>query len=181
MKHVLWVLLLAGCASAPSTAPARRSEPRRVPTAPAAPAPVRPYGTLDLDAKDEPLARVLDAIADAADRPIAASLSSATCVTLTLHAVPWRDALDYVVTAYHLDRKDSGRLIVVKEPPHNHLQASGASPTTWLLLLARQAGFSVVLPGHLEGEVDLELWDVRYEDALRASARTSGLDVEPVR
>jgi len=187
VKWLVLALLLAGCASAPSTgpAPATRRGVQQPGTAPvtsrAATPPAKAFGTLDLDVQDAPLARVLESIAEAADRPIAASVSTATRVTLTLHAAPWRDALDYVVAEYHLVRRDSGRMIVIDEPPRNHLEASDASPASWFLLLARQGGFSIILPGNLPGTIDAELWNVRYEDALRATARTSGLEVEPVR
>jgi type II secretory pathway component HofQ len=134
-----------------------------------------------LDVVDMPLSQVIDRIADAADRPIVASVSSATTVTLSLHEARWHDALDYLIATYHLQARLAGRILVIEEPPHVALEAQGASTASWLLLLARQGGLSIVLPGNLPGTVDAELHDVRFEDALRATARDQGLEVEPVR
>jgi hypothetical protein len=141
----------------------------------------RPYGTVELDEHDAPLTHTLEVVAEAANRPIAASVSTATRVTLTLHAAPWRDVLDYLVLEYHLVLRDTGKLIVLTEPPHNHLEAAGASPTSWYLLLARQGGMNIIIPGKLPGEIDAELFNVRYEDALRSTAHANGLEIEPVR
>ncbi len=184
MRRLVLALFLVGCASA-----ARSPAPSQPPAAPVrhAPSPVaptvepRPYGTVDLDERDAPLTHTLELVAEAADRPIAASVSTATRVTLALHAAPWGDVLDYLVFQYHLVRRDTGKLIVLTEPPHNHLEAAGASPTSWYLLLARQGGINIIIPGKLPGEIDAELWNVRYEDALRSTAHSNGLEVEPVR
>src|SRR5581483_6752546 len=102
MRRVLIasLLLVAGCASEPPPSPARRPKVETVPPAVArterTPEPVRPFGTVELDEHETPLARVIAKIADAADRPIIASVSTETLVTLTLRAAPWRDALDYL-------------------------------------------------------------------------------------
>jgi type II secretory pathway component HofQ len=181
MKHFLPLLLLAGCATAPAVTP------RPVAPAPArvepAPAPVveQRYGCLDLDAQDEPLARVLLEVAEVADRPLIAQVSTQTTVTLTLHSAHWEDVLAYLVSSCHLVKRNVGRAIVVEEPPRNRLEASDADLSTWLLTVARQGGINIIMPGKLEGTVTASLSNVRYEDALKACAETHGLALEPVK
>ncbi len=99
---------------------------------------------------------------------------------LDLRRVPWRAALDVVVSSVagaELIEEDDGAL-VVRARPDNRLRASGAPAREWLQLLASLAEVDVVLAPAGDEEVTLDLNDTDPLRAIEVTAQALGWRVE---
>jgi hypothetical protein len=174
------VFVLAGCAAAPEPAPAVAPVKRAAPIAAAkAPveAPAPPKRSVDLDVRDASLTSVIESVAQQVGVPMVLRGESDDKVTLSLHACPWRDVLAYLARAYKLRVREDRGLVVVEVPVRTTVQATAAAPATWFQLLAKQGDRSIIMPGHLEGQIDADLKDVDFIEALVATARANGYEV----
>jgi hypothetical protein len=136
-----------------------------------------PAGLVDLDAKDESIEDVLRQIARQVHFPIVVKGGAPDRVSLSVTRAPWRDVVAWLARVGRLEVREERRALVLDAGPRNSIQAAGAPASVFFPLLATQAGKSVIMPGGVRGELDLDLKNVRFERALAASAAMIGYDV----
>jgi type II secretory pathway component HofQ len=141
-----------------------------IPLAAAAP----PAGRVTLDVTDESVREVLRSIAAEAGVNIVLDPEVDARITLRLMDVGWRDALDVIARDARLRVVEEGDLVRLSRPPLIRMEFQDADVRTALLVIAAQAGVSIVIPADIQGKVSLSLKDVPWMDALDAVAASSG-------
>jgi hypothetical protein len=98
-------------------------------------------------------------------------------VSIALRHAPWHDALLTLaqLTRCHVDER--GSVFVLSQPPKITLQATDTPALQWFQLLAAEAGKNVVVAPEVKGEVTLDLHEVKWQDALEATALAMGYEV----
>jgi hypothetical protein len=137
---------------------------------------------ITLDAVDARLAKVLEEIeANLEDHRVRAQDPYGWRVTISLHDVPWLDAVQALarVTQCKVHERDDD--VVLTRRAYVHLRLSRADLRLVLSTLAARARRRLKLPAEVQGEVCAVLRAATSIDALRRIARAWGLELKEER
>lgn len=131
-----------------------------------------------LNAKDQPLADVIQFIRERANVNIILAEGVEEKVTIGLDKVAWRVALDLVAqkTGCVVVEK-SANVLLVEQPPRVTFEFLGADIKTVIDAIAKVSGASIVTAPAVEGSVHLRINDVPWRTALDTVSKSLGFVV----
>ncbi|RMG11434.1 MAG: hypothetical protein D6731_15550, partial [Planctomycetota bacterium] len=131
--------------------------------------------TISIDVENADLADVMELIGRQVNANILVDPSVKETVTLPLHDVPWREAVNLIakMTRCEVEERPGGVLLLT-QPPKVTIQFNEASVRTVLRLLAAYSGKNIVISPDVEGTITLDLKKVHWLRALKAIVKTAG-------
>lgn len=130
---------------------------------------------ISLEAKERPIADVLNYIQDKVGVNIVLAPGVEETVTLKLNDVPWRDALDLVAEkAKCIVIEKSSRIFRVEKPPRVTFTFQDEDIKNVINAIAEAAGADVVIAPEVEGKVNMHVDNIPWKDALENVVKTLG-------
>jgi type IV pilus assembly protein PilQ len=131
-------------------------------------------GEISIDVVEKPMKDVVAFIQDKTDvNLVLAKEAEEIPVTVKLHNLPWREALDIIVerAGAQIDEK-TANVLRIEKPPHVHFEFQNADVREVIKLVADMAGANIVVGREVEGTITLALRDVPWRVALDTIVKT---------
>jgi len=131
-------------------------------------------GEISIDVVEKPMKDVVAFIQDKTDvNLVLAKEAEEIPVTVKLHNLPWREALEIIVerAGAQIDEK-TPNLLRIEKPPHVHFEFANADVREVIKLIADMAGANIVVGREVEGQITLALRDVPWRVALDTVVKT---------
>lgn len=146
-------------------------------------APIQPGGAgqrqgqqkINIDVEGADLADVMEQIGRQVGRNILVEPNVHETVSVSLHDIPWREAVDVIarMTRCEVEERPGG-ILLLTQPPKVTIQFTGANVRTVLHLLAAYSGKNIIIAPEVTGHVTLDLKEVHWLRALHAIVKTVG-------
>ncbi|MFH1023579.1 MAG: secretin N-terminal domain-containing protein [Planctomycetota bacterium] len=131
--------------------------------------------TVSFDAKEKPLAEVLDILSRAGNVNIVLDKDVEAAVTLKVEGLAWRDALQLVADRTEcVTEQVSPQLIRVSQPPRVEMDIRDADIRDVLNLLSMKSGVNIVVAEKVKGKITTRLVNVPWETALTVVTKNAG-------
>jgi type IV pilus assembly protein PilQ len=131
-------------------------------------------GEISIDVVEKPMKDVVAFIQDKTDvNLVLAKEAEEIPVTVRLHNLPWREALEVIVerAGAQIDER-TPNLLRIEKPPHVHFEFQNADVREVIKLVADMAGANIVVGREVEGTITLALRDVPWRVALDTIVKT---------
>lgn len=129
---------------------------------------------IDVKAEDQKLGEVLDEIGAKAGREIVLDEAIDDRVSLELRGVDWTSAVRLLAKLTDCVYEETPTGARLSRPRKLTIQAADADLRSVVTMIASHGGKSVVIAPEVEGRVNLDLKEVRWDLALEAVLKTSG-------
>lgn len=146
-------------------------------------APIQPGGAgqrqgqqkINIDVENADLADVMEQIGRQVGRNILVEPNVRETVSVSLHDIPWREAVDVIarMTRCEVEERPGG-ILLLTQPPKVTIQFTDANVRTVLQLLAAYSGKNIIIAPEVTGRVTLDLKEVHWQRALHAIVKTVG-------
>ena len=169
---------LEGRAFSPPPPPASDSRPAPQPRPRSRPWPER---TIDVDVEGAELTAVMELIGSTVGVAIAVDEQVRERVSVSLHGIPWREAVDVVARLARCEVEEQGESLLVRQPECcPTFQFTEADLRTVIQLMAAYAGGSIVLePGVAAGtKLTMDVRGQPWLTVLEGIGRVTGLTIE---
>jgi type II secretory pathway component HofQ len=166
------IVILPGPGPDPFAATPRGAE-REIPVLDAEPG----ERNVDVTVEDADLREVCDELGRRVGRNVIVEPDVHEKVTVDLRRIAFSEALRVLgwLTKCRVERR--GSIYVLSQPPKVTLQASGTPAHKWFQLLAAYAGENIVVAPEVTGAVTMDLHEVDWMDAIKATALAYGFEV----
>lgn len=130
---------------------------------------------INVDVEDAELTDVMDQIGRQVGRNILVEPNVKETVSVSLHEIPWREAVDVIarMTRCEVEERPGG-ILLLTQPPKVTIQFTDANVRTVLQLLAAYSGKNIIIAPEVQGRVTLDLKEVHWLRALHAIVKTVG-------
>ena len=146
-------------------------------------APIQPGGAgqrqgqqkINIDVEAADLADVMEQIGRQVGRNILVEPNVRETVSVSLHDIPWREAVDVIARMSRCEVEERpGGILLLTQPPKVTIQFTDANVRTVLQLLAAYSGKNIIIAPEVTGRVTLDLKEVHWLRALHAIVKTVG-------
>ena len=134
--------------------------------------------------KDQDIRKVIDEITKQADANVVVAPEVRGEVTLKLHDVPWRDALDATTATLGYRIVETGPILRIvagqatPKAPRVYFAFENANIVDVISTISKISGANVVISPEVQGTVSLRIKNVPWRTALNATVETLGYVVD---